>query len=178
MNAFDNQNTMQTPRQTNPNEGVPPSNSPQGSPAGMFEGGKIVKTEVCEDQRLDFLPWKLPNGFFSFENLVYSYMDHLCEEYDGGYWDFYDLSNGGFFMALHTEDDSMMIRGLDNGYEAAMSPEAAGVVVTLYALSHMLNDPRFTKEEESETRLHDHYWRLREFADQHLESRKIRGAID
>jgi len=44
MNAFNNQNTMQTPRQTTPSEGVPPSNSPQGSPAGMFEGGEEKET--------------------------------------------------------------------------------------------------------------------------------------
>jgi len=53
MNAFDNQNTMQTPRQTTPSEGVPPSNSPQGSPAGMGEGGESMIDKL---ERVRFIP--------------------------------------------------------------------------------------------------------------------------
>jgi len=49
MNAFDNQNTMQTPRQTTPSEGVPPSNSPQGSPAGIFTEPEIIFTLSGEE---------------------------------------------------------------------------------------------------------------------------------
>jgi len=33
------------------------------------------------------------------ENLVYLWMKKLCDEYNGGYWTYYKLSNGGYYMA-------------------------------------------------------------------------------
>lgn len=37
------------------------------------------------------------------EMAVYAYMRHLCPEYDGGMWSYYELSNGGFYMAPEGE---------------------------------------------------------------------------
>jgi hypothetical protein len=33
------------------------------------------------------------------EALVYGWLEQLSEDYTGGFWDFYTLSNGGFYMA-------------------------------------------------------------------------------
>ena len=37
------------------------------------------------------------------EPVVYGITDRMAEGYDGGYWDFYTLSNGGFYMAPYED---------------------------------------------------------------------------
>jgi hypothetical protein len=37
------------------------------------------------------------------EALVFGWLDRLCIDYSGGLWDFYSLSNGGFYMAPTNE---------------------------------------------------------------------------
>ena len=33
------------------------------------------------------------------EPVIYGITERMAEDYSGGYWDFYTLSNGGFYMA-------------------------------------------------------------------------------
>jgi len=37
------------------------------------------------------------------EPLVYAITDNIAEEYNGGFWEFYTLSNGAFYMAPHSD---------------------------------------------------------------------------
>ena len=61
---------------------------------------KIEANLVPEDQRLSVLP-----HFFGFaqmlraEALTFGYMAKLSIDYTGGYWHYYKLDNGGFYMA-------------------------------------------------------------------------------
>jgi hypothetical protein len=98
-------------------------------------------------------------------------MRALCESYSGGYFNFYDISNGGCFMALE-RSEPLTIAGDGNGYEGTMSAEAAGVVSTLFALSHLAF--RFFEIEL----LSERYHQLREFALDHPEAGAILAAID
>jgi uncharacterized protein YyaL (SSP411 family) len=104
------------------------------------------------------------------EAFVYHFMRELSRTYRGGYWHFYDLSNGGFYMAP-SDEAPVLIRVEGNGYDGSMSADAAGIVVSLFALCQL------SAQYQSST-FAEHYHRLRDFALDHAECRAIFAAID
>lgn len=105
------------------------------------------------------------------ESMVYQFSTQLAPAYSGGYWHFYRLGNGGFFMAPKL-DQSFEITA-DNGYKGTMSAEALGITACLYAFSNLsIDEGKF-----GET-CADHYHWLYEFAMQHSEAAATRAAID
>lgn len=103
------------------------------------------------------------------EHHVFSFMHTLAADYRGGYWHFYELSNGGFYMAPWR--DSLLLRVPGNGYEGSMTADAAGITACLFALSYL----SFRLSDESINR---HFHLLRDFALQHAEISEIIAAID
>ena len=91
---------------------------------------------VAENNRLGFLPAKLGNLCARFESIALGFMDDFCPDYDGGYWDFFNLDNGGFYLQLQT-DSPLLKMYFPNAYTNDLTPEVAGIVITLYALSHL-----------------------------------------
>lgn len=70
-------------------------------------------------------------------------MDRFCENYSGGIWQFYTLSNGGAFMAPDADegdDEKWALFNPMNGNGAEMSAEAAGITVC----PHRLQPPRLS----------------------------------
>ncbi len=67
------------------------------------------------------------------EPTVFQFAEQLAENYDYGYWQFYTLSNGGFYMALRS--DTIYNVSCDNGFEGQMTADALGLVACLYAYS-------------------------------------------
>lgn len=65
----------------------------------------LTATPVPDEQRLDF--WPLHFGaitqWITLEPRIFAWMDRFCDEYSGGLWSFYTLSNGGAFMAPDAE---------------------------------------------------------------------------
>jgi antirestriction protein len=105
-----------------------------------------------------------------FETAVFDWMHRVAADYRGGVWQFYELSNGGFYMAPDHGSYRLCVDG--NGYEGVMSADAAGITTCLFAYSHLsFNDP---KRELFAERFHQ----LREYALQHEEAAGILGAID
>ncbi len=103
------------------------------------------------------------------ETAVYDHLGNLSPDYDSGYWEFYDLSNGGCFM--RPSQESYRIEA-PNGYEATVNGEVAGIIATLYALSHLSFQYRST--ESLATAFHQ----LREFALEHARADVILAALD
>jgi len=102
------------------------------------------------------------------EPLVYAVTGKIASEYNGGYWEFYSLSNGGFYMAPHS--DTPFDVSCDNGYEGVLSADALGVTACLYAYSHLSFSDASTFAE--------HYHWLRDYMLEHPEAEAILGAID
>ncbi|HFV9291762.1 TPA: antirestriction protein [Serratia fonticola] len=131
-------------------------------------------TVVPENQRARF--WhqhfgSIPHGFL-LETRVFNWMDRLCADYHGGSWDFYTLSNGGAFIAPEADDDKpWALFNTLNGNGAEMRAEAAGITACLMAYSH------HACRTESEA-MTDHFYRLREYALHHPDSRAIFALID
>lgn len=132
--------------------------------------GVISATLVPENERLGFLPAVFGAHFLEGEDRVFSSMAKLCQAYDGGYWDFYTLSNGGGYMAPSRPGHMHLTWHLNN-LDAVVSAGAAGVVATLFALGHLS-----CKYECDQ--LIEGYHRLRDYALQHPEGRQILAAID
>jgi hypothetical protein len=104
------------------------------------------------------------------EYTIYCFMDYLSEDYAGGFWNFYTLSNGGFFMAPDY-DKPMRVSVKGNGFDGELSAEAAGIVANLFALSHLA-------AEIQSDRIIELYHLSREFAFDHPENVMIVMAID
>jgi hypothetical protein len=105
------------------------------------------------------------------EPTIYQFAEFLSGDYRGGYWHFYTLSNGGFYMAPSRE--KFFAVSAENGYEGELSGNALGVTACLYAYSHL----SFREDDFAES-CAEHYHRLREFALRHPEAAAILAAID
>jgi hypothetical protein len=104
------------------------------------------------------------------EHAVYHFMREFVREYKGAFWEFYELSNGGFYMAPASEPVRFDVHS--NGFAETVSADAAGIIVCLFAFSHL----SFQRPEQDVFSRHFH--KLREFALSHAEAKLILAAID
>ena len=132
----------------------------------------VTRELVPEDQRL-----AITEKFFGIhyplqlENVIYDITERMSKDYIGGYWDFYTLSNGGFYMAPSGDDVYRVT--CDNMFEGDLSADALGIVATLYAYSHLsFSNGRFARVSAC------HYHRLREYMFEHSEVKSILQATD
>ena len=106
------------------------------------------------------------------EPCVYALTDSIASEYNGAYWEFYTLSNVGFYMA--PVDDMMFDIACENGYEGKLSADALGITACLYAYSHL----SFSDNDTFVDTYAKNYHLLREFMLEHKEVGAILRAID
>ena len=103
------------------------------------------------------------------ETVIYGLMRALCAEYSGGVWQFYDLSNGGCYLAPDRGTYALLY---PNGFRATLSADAAGLVASLHTFSHLAF--KFENVEVFSYR----FSQLREFALEHAEAKAILASID
>ena len=132
----------------------------------------VTRDLVPEGRRLDITERLFGIHFpLKLEPVIYGITDRMAEDYDGGYWDFYTLSNGGFYMA--PADEWIFRVACDNMFEGDLSADALGITACLYAYSNLsFADGRFARVCAC------HYHRLREFMMDHGEVRAILGVTD
>ena len=106
------------------------------------------------------------------EPSVYSIASNIAIEYNGAYWEFYALSNGGFYMAPCS--DSIYKISCDNGFEGKLSADALGITACLYAYSHL----SFYSNQAFAELCANHYHWLREYILQHKEAFNILSAVN
>jgi hypothetical protein len=128
---------------------------------------------VPENHRLAITA-KIFGGHFPtiLEPLVYNFTDKMAEDYRGGYWEFYTLSNGGFYLAPNSDDLFHVTCG--NLFEGDLSADALGITVCLYAYSHL----SFAGVPDLADTCNKQYHLLREYVFEHPEVRAILGATD
>lgn len=121
-------------------------------------------------RRIEMLPKYFERLDLYVERGIFGLMRWLSDDYTGGYWEYHELSNGGFFMApVRPERYRIMVTS--NGYEGSVSAEAAGIIACLFAYSELSQLHR-------DDNLAGHYHLLRDFAGDHPEAREIFAAID
>jgi len=133
----------------------------------------ITRTPVPEDQRLETTA-RLFDIYFpmQIEPFIYGITDRIAHGYNGGYWDFFSLSNGGFYMAPST--DKVFHVSCENYFQATLSADALGITSCLYAYSHFSFSDNYAFAELCAQQ----YYLLRSFALEHDEAVSIRGATD
>jgi len=81
---------------------------------------KIDAREVPSGERLQILPRHFDRYMLTVEYAVYAFMRKLAHQYSGRYWNYFELSNGGFYMAP-AHDTPFNVCVDTNGLEGPMS---------------------------------------------------------
>lgn len=133
----------------------------------------VTRMEVGSSQRTRHTATLFGIRFpVNIEPAIYSIAANIAAEYDGTYWDFYSLSNGGFYMAPNL--DKLYAVSCINGYEGSLSPDALGITACLYAYSHL----SFSNNTAFAEICANHYHWLRAYMLEHKEASAILSAID
>jgi hypothetical protein len=106
------------------------------------------------------------------EPCVFSMASQLSQGYRGGYWHFYVLSNGGFYMA--PQSDALFAVRCENGFQGQLSADALGITACMYAYSHL----SFASEGDFAETCAEHYHLLRDHVMGHCEARQILASTD
>ena len=133
----------------------------------------IVRQQVSDKQRIqhtaDLFGIHYP---LNIEPAVYSIASNIATEYNSAYWEFYSLSNSGFYMAPSSDQHYQV--SCENGFEGKLSADALGITACLYAYSHL----SFTANPAFAEMCANHYHWLREYMLEHKEALNILSAID
>jgi hypothetical protein len=133
----------------------------------------ITRKLVPEASRADFVDALFGINFpLQFEPFVFVITSELSSDYGGGYWDFYTISNGGFYMA--PVDGEQFAVQCENGYQGMISADALGLTACLYAFSRL----SFVASECIAQVYARHYYLLRKYAIDHPEAEAIIAATD
>src|SRR5258708_39976598 len=117
---------------------------------------KVEAYLVLEDARIGTLPKHFGARMMTVEQSVYNFMREFVAEYKGAFWDFYELSNGGFYMAPSSDPVKFSVH--TNGFDGTLSADAAGITVGLFSFS----SPSF--QQPAQDRFSPHLFSLRKFA--------------
>ena len=129
-------------------------------------------TLVPEERRMAFLPRLFgPRLLLIGEHAVFGFMEQLSPaDYGGGMWDFYELAGTPRYLAP-TSKPRLRLCCDGNGYDGEVSADAAGIIATLFAFSHL-------SFRHDAPELSDGFARLYAYAADHPEARDIFQAID
>ena len=134
---------------------------------------KITTTLVPEKERLAFIEKTFGIHFpLAIEPWAYSVTEKIAKDYDGGFWNFYSLSNSGFFMA--PEGNKTYRVKSANYFEAEVSSEVLGIVVCETVYSHL----SFARRKELARLCGRHYYLLREYVSTHEEAAVMFQLLD
>ena len=132
----------------------------------------ITRQLVADDQRT-IIAGEIFGVYFplQLEPFVFSMASRLSEDYSGGYWHFYQLDNGGFYMAPDSDGRFQVIS--ENGHECFMFADALGIMACLYAFSNL----SFGQGEFADICAQHYHW-LREYMFRNAEAGNILRIID
>lgn len=137
----------------------------------------ITARIIPNNRRMAFLPRLFGAWYLTGEAGVYNHARSLCADYQGGSWEFVELSCGsGFMYPLSAERFTVSISG--NWFEGELSAEATGIVLTLFTLNHMIWHAHDAGYEHICDMLITQQEKLKLYADQHPEAGLIYRAID
>ena len=132
---------------------------------------RAIRAQLIVDQekRSDVLSSRFARYMLMVEDSIYMCMQRIVPEFRAGYWHFFELSNGGFYMA--PDIDATQARSLTSAQFREMTAEAVGIAACLLAfreLSSQIQNGVMAR----------HYFQLREFATGHAEADEILAVVD
>ena len=133
----------------------------------------IVRQQVSVIERINHTAAIFGINFpVSIEPTVYAIASNIAEAYNGAYWEFYSLNNGGFYMAPYS--DAIYQVECENGFEGKLTADSLGITACLYAYSHLSFSNNIKLAEICAAQYH----LLREYMFTHKEAILILSAID
>ena len=129
----------------------------------------ITKTLLRKD-RPNILMNYFGSLFLTVELTTFSLADYFIDEYHGGSWNFFSLSNGGFYMAFKHEG-SVNFNNQNNLFCESIDPEIASIIINLYAISAVVSESR-------DKILQTRYQQLYQYAMELPEANLIYRALD
>jgi hypothetical protein len=138
----------------------------------------ITATRIEDEQeRMSFLPSLTGSYFLRFEHLAFRSMEQATDDYGGGFWNYVKLSNGSGYM-FPASDLKTFRMGSMNAWLGDMSPEAAGIAISLCAFSWLSFDANAEGNQSVMFKLAENFHALREYAAEHKEAAAIFAFID
>jgi len=134
----------------------------------------IKRQIIADDQRINHTAEIFGVRFpLQIEPSIYRITETITKAYDGGYWNFFELNNNGFYMAPATDKQFQVC--CQNGFEGNLSADALGITACLYVYSYQ----SFSNQESFAQICAQQYHWLREYMVlEHEEANAILGAID
>ncbi len=139
----------------------------------------LTCTRVPSTHREYFLPRLFGEQYMlTGESLVYRTSSYLFQNYNGGYWNFFNVSNGAQFMAPESSEPLILDAG-ENYHPfcgETVSDEVAGLLATSMALSNL----SFVIFERKQSTYHvaDKFYLLQQFIGQHDSAKLIYSVLD
>ena len=115
-------------------------------------------------------------GSVPFDNAVFNVAEDLADNYNGGFWDYYEVD--GEFLYMAPDQGSYEVTVPGNGFTGTLNEDAFGLVCTLMALGYYMAWLYDTGDNETGERMHDLFYRVREYALDHEKASTIMQAID
>ena len=133
----------------------------------------VYRNQVPGSERVGITSALFGLGFpLRLEPAVFIFAGQLASAYTGGYWEFWTLSNGGFYMAPSAEA-TFEVRS-ENGFQGELTGDALGITACLYAYSHL----SFGGDGHFAGKCAEQYHLLREYMLDHAEAAAVLAAID
>ena len=101
----------------------------------ITETNAVSRTLLLDEDRINY-PADLFGIHFplKLEPTIYAITGHIAPAYTGGFWRFWRLDNGGFYMAPDAEE-TFQVHCM-NYWQGELSADALGIVSCLTAYSH------------------------------------------
>ncbi|ENL7233739.1 antirestriction protein [Escherichia coli] len=120
---------------------------------------EITARYISENARMNFMPAAFRGAFFSADHFIQSFLNRYAKDYQGGYWEYLQASNGAFLM----EAPQPLWLSLPNYFEGECSAREVGIIVCLYAYSYFCGLAYEEGKAELNETMANRYHLLREY---------------
>ena len=137
---------------------------------------EITARYISGNARMNFMPAAFRGAFFSADHFIQSFLNRYAKDYQGGYWEYLQASNGAFFM----EAPQPLWLSLPNYFEGECSAREVGIIVCLYAYSYFCGLAYEEGKAELNETMANRYHLLREYVNtlENESQNRIYRAID
>lgn len=137
---------------------------------------------VSQDDRFAFLTKHLGDFGVYAEHLAHQSLRDMASAYKGGYWEYYRLSNGGFFIAPVAPEsgpDKLRLVIPSVRFDKDVSYQAAGIIATGFGINLTIESSANTDSRDNKDypKLRDQICKMFDYFPYHAEQRKLYAAF-
>ncbi|QIV52544.1 antirestriction protein (plasmid) [Klebsiella pneumoniae] len=136
---------------------------------------EITARYISENARMNFMPAAFRGAFFSADHFIQSFLNRYAKDYQGGYWEYLQASNGAFLWKRPNLFGSRYLTILK-----VNAAREVGIIVCLYAYSYFCGLAYEEGKAELNETMANRYHLLREYVNtlENESQNRIYRAID